>query len=43
MTIYRLIRLVKLPCFKIGGSIRFDKSEIERYLGKGGERNDSKN
>ncbi|MES5953106.1 helix-turn-helix domain-containing protein [Bacillus fungorum] len=41
-TIYRLARQGELPSIKISGTIRFDKSEIERHL-QGGTSDDSKN
>ena len=31
-TIYRLIDSRKIPFYKIGGSIRFDKKDIMNYL-----------
>ena len=31
-TIYRLIDSRKIPFYKIGGSIRFDKKDITSYL-----------
>ena len=41
-TIYTLARNGKIPSAKIGGSVRFDWAEIERYLRSKNEGEDSK-
>lgn len=31
-TAYRLASQGELPCFKVGGSLRFEKSDIEKWI-----------
>jgi excisionase family DNA binding protein len=37
-TAYRLARQGKMPCFKLGGEWRVLKSEINKWIAKGGGR-----
>jgi excisionase family DNA binding protein len=35
-TVLKLARQGKIPCFRLGGSWRFLKSEIDKWIAKGG-------
>lgn len=37
MTIYRMVKNNKIPYLRVGTSIRFDQSEIDRWLQNGKE------
>src|SRR5271167_3643626 len=36
MTVYKLIRTVELPAFRLGGDWRFRRAEIEKWIDAGG-------
>lgn len=38
-TAYRLASQGELPCFKVGGSLRFEKSDIEKWINEKKGRN----
>lgn len=40
-TTYRLVKNGKIPGFKIGGSWRFNKNEIDDWISRGGMPNDT--
>jgi excisionase family DNA binding protein len=35
-TVYRLVNAGKMPYFKLGGDLRFEKSAIDEWIEKGG-------
>ena len=35
-TVYRLVKQGRIPHFKLGGDLRFEKSAIDDWIGKGG-------
>ena len=35
-TVYRLIKLGKIPYFKLGGDLRFERAVIDKWIEKGG-------
>jgi excisionase family DNA binding protein len=35
-TVYRLVNQGRIPHFKLGGDLRFQKAAVERWIAKGG-------
>ncbi|HXR34752.1 MAG TPA: helix-turn-helix domain-containing protein [Candidatus Binataceae bacterium] len=35
-TVYRLVKMGKIPHFKLGGDLRFEKAAIDEWIRKGG-------
>ena len=35
-TVYRLVKMGKIPHFKLGGDLRFEKAAIDEWIEKGG-------